>query len=103
MRRVVAISVAAVLLACLGCTEGRWSFLNKKEPHGNLGPLPAETPSVAALVHYLNENAARTDTLRCDELDMTTWQGVIPVSLRGKMLCQRPRNFRMSADFSGNR
>src|SRR5207253_6163960 len=65
------------------------------------GGPPSEVPSKEALVQYLNDNSQRVQTLRCDDLDLTCSQGIQTVGLRGKMMCQRPRNFRMSADHWG--
>jgi len=97
--RYVATSLGlAGLVVLAGCNT--FAFL-RPEQTGRSNPLPTEVPSKEALVQYLNDNAKRVQTLRCDELDLTCSEGIQTVGLRGKLMCQRPRNFRMSADHWG--
>jgi len=98
MRR-FAPSVGMVLLALLaGCTNTRWGFLNKdKAPDVAVGPPPTKE----ALVAYLNDNASRLQSVRADDLDITVHAGAVPVGLRGRMVTQKPRGFRMSGDALG--
>src|SRR4051812_21039777 len=101
MRNVVGVCITATLLASLGCTEGRWGLI-RKETGGGGGPVNNDkVPSVESLVSYLNENASRTESVRCSDLSLTVYQGVVPVTLGGQMVCQRPKNFRLSAEMLG--
>jgi hypothetical protein len=59
---------------------------------------PAQAPGAGALVTYLNDNADRVQSVNCETLDLQCQQGLrVPIGLRGRMVCQKPRNFRMSA------
>lgn len=62
---------------------------------------PAEAPSKEAVLAYLNDNASRVQSVRCKELDITAKQGLQSVGLRGQVVCQKPRNFRMGANVLG--
>jgi hypothetical protein len=62
---------------------------------------PAEVPTAAQLVYYLNDNADRVKTVRCDSLDLQCSQGLRSATLYGRMVCQKPRNFRMAAKVFG--
>jgi hypothetical protein len=97
MKKILALTLGGLVLA-VGCT--RWNMLN---PQTNPAPTPGNTPSVAAVVKYLNENSSRIKTLRCDELDMTCSVGLQSFGLRGKMIAQQPKNFLMGADSLGKR
>jgi hypothetical protein len=59
-------------------------------------------PTAQALVDYLNDNAHRVQSLECSELSLDCRQGVQTVGLHGKMVCQKPRNFRMGASALGS-
>jgi len=61
---------------------------------------PDSHPSAKQLVDYLNDNAQRMRTLRCD-LDLTVTTGTNAVGTRGKMLIQQPRNLRLIIDSLG--
>jgi hypothetical protein len=54
------------------------------------------------LVDYLNDNAHRVHSFECSELSLDCRQGVQTVGLHGKMVCQKPRNFRMGANALGS-
>jgi hypothetical protein len=89
-----------VLLAlAAGCANTRWGFLNRDQDRTPLGP----PPGAEALVAYLNDNAGRIQSLRCDDLSITVSQGNMPVGLVGKVMVQKPRSFRMAGDALGNR
>src|SRR5262245_12360675 len=62
---------------------------------------PAEAPTKEAILAYLNDNASRVQSVRCKELDITAKQGMQSVGLRGQVVCQKPRNFRMGANVLG--
>jgi hypothetical protein len=62
---------------------------------------PQEAPSAAALVAYLNDNARRIQTLDCSDLDLDAKQKMQSVGLRGWLVCEKPRNFRLAAKVLG--
>ena len=94
--------VSGFAVTALGLLAGCNTFgLLRPDQQTRGGAAPTEVPSKEALVEYLNSNAQRVKTLRCDELDLTCSQGIQTVGLRGKLMCQQPRNFRMSADHWG--
>jgi hypothetical protein len=99
----IASLIAVVLLAAVlaGCANTRWGFLNRdKEPDVVLGP----PPSKEAVVAYLNENASRLQSVRADDVDITVHAGaagaVVPIGLRGNLMTQKPRAFRLAGSFA---
>lgn len=99
MRHVPVLTALTVVLALAGCSSLRMGSVVRPE---NSKP-PGDLPSVSALVNYLNDNAGRIQSVRVAELDLTCTQNLQSFGLRGKMMAQKPRNFRMSADSLGNR
>jgi hypothetical protein len=99
MRPLLTISSVALLALLAGCTNTRWGFLKPEKDRPTQGPPPPKE----AVVAYLNENAGRIQTFRSDELSITVHQGVVPVGLRGTLMTQKPRGFRMSGDALGSR
>lgn len=95
-------TVFGVLALTVGLTVGctRLPFLKGPEPRP---PVSGETPPVAAIVNYLDENSRRIQTVRCMDVDLTCSKGLQSFGLRGKMMTQKPRNFLMSCDLLGNR
>src|SRR5690242_2562384 len=90
------------LLLVAGCTNTRLGFLNRPD---NPPPSNRPTPTVTALVDYLNNNAQHVRTLRCEDMELTASQGlgiVRAMSLNGKLACAQPRSFRMDAEVAGN-
>jgi hypothetical protein len=100
MRRPLPRSCVLFLALLAGCTNTRWGFLTKN-PEPDRPTAPA--PSKEALVAYLNDNAGRMQSVRSGNLDITVHQGVVPIGLRGQMMTQKPRSFRMSGDVAGSR
>lgn len=99
MRSLVACCGLGVLAVLAGCTNTRWGFLNKNDDRPVTGPPPTKE----AVVAYLNDNAGRIQSFRSDDLSITVHQGLVPIGLSGKMMTQKPRNFRLSGDALGNR
>lgn len=97
------IAVLASLLALVaGCNSTSWNFLDKGD-RGLVKPAnPGAAPSVASLVAYLNENASRVRSLRVNEMNVTAKMGIQQFDLRGLMLAEKPRNFRMKAKVLGS-
>jgi hypothetical protein len=95
MRRVGLLLVLGALLLVTACTP-RWNFMRPDKQEIDDQHTPA--PTVAQLVDYLNENSRRLQCLRCPDLSLTCSQGSqLPITLHGQMVCQQPRNFRMTA------
>ncbi len=82
------------LLTVTGCADN-WNFLRKgpevKMAEGN------NVPSAEVLVNYLNKNAQLVHSIQCNDIDLDAQQGLQPIGLTGKMACEQPRSFRMSA------
>jgi hypothetical protein len=70
---------------------------DRKPPPPN---LPQKPPDAAALVSYLNQNAARVQSVRA-KVDIDAKQGKQPVGLGGHLACQKPRDFRLKANVLG--
>jgi hypothetical protein len=93
------IGLAGVLLLS-GCADSKWSIFR---PSHESVQLPAtQPPDVPGLVRYLNNNAALIQSLKCANVDLDCKQGLQQFHIRGKLACQKPRNFRMLADALGN-
>jgi hypothetical protein len=97
MRHVVFGSTLAALVLATGCTTTKWNMNRGKEEVR----VSTEVPSAPALVNYLNDNANRVKSVRCASLDLQCSQGLRSVGLSGQMVCQKPRNFRLSAKVFG--
>lgn len=97
------LTIASLAACALGLFAGcQNSFLRKDS--GGAAPVArvtSATPTSQELVAYLNDNARRLQSLDCRELDLQASQGNDTVGLMGKMVCQKPRNFRMSANVAG--
>jgi hypothetical protein len=91
------VGLGAALLAG-GCTH--WPGLRRDQPERPL-PATAEAPPAANLVAYLNTNARLVQAVQCDEVAMDCMQGRQAVGLDGKLVCQKPRDFRLKANLLG--
>jgi hypothetical protein len=96
MRHVVFGWTLPALVLATGCTTTKWNMNRKEEVQ-----VTTQVPSAAALVKYLNDNADRVKSVRCASLDLQCSQGLRSVGLSGQMVCQKPRNFRLSAKVFG--
>src|SRR5436190_212233 len=92
----LALGVTLVLASC----DPRWQNLHNPTPPPAT-PRPGDTPSAAALVSYLNDNARRVQSVDCRDLDLDAKQKLQSIGLSGWMVCQKPRNFRMGANVTG--
>jgi hypothetical protein len=94
MRRAAALGLGTLLLA-VACTP-RMQFLRKDRPERDDVLTPP--PTAEQIVAYLNDNSSRLQSLRCQDLELTVKQGLAPgIGLHGQLMCQQPRNFRLSA------
>ena len=70
-------------------------------------PRPCASPTVRGLVDYLNDNAARLQTLKVEDMSIDATMGTQSIALQGILLAEKPRvpptapNFRMKANFFG--
>jgi hypothetical protein len=88
--------VAAALLAATGHGPAQAD----DKPEFSLR-VPSGEPSAALLLAYLNDNAHRVRTLRCD-LDLDVRQGEQAVGLSGQLAYRGPRNLRITARLLGH-
>src|SRR4051794_3898885 len=95
MRNVAAMLGLGTLLLLAGCSNSKWGMI--RTPGPGTGPVPSETPTATVLVNYLNDNGQKIQSLECLQMDLDCKQKMQMVGLSGKMVCQKPRNFRMSA------
>ncbi len=93
------LGIATLLLLAGGCADTKWAFLRKSP---DTARLPEGTPSADQLVAYLNANAQKIQSLECQELDVGCKENGREFGLRGTLVCQKPKNFRMRAHALGN-
>jgi hypothetical protein len=98
--RSVSVAVLPVLFLA-GCTSLPFTRGITGSPSAGLR-INSATPSAAELVASLNDNARRVQTIQCSDVDLDCQQGAQPVGLRASLVCQKPRNFRMSGKIMGN-
>lgn len=91
-----ALGLGALLLLS-GCADSKWSIFRHPQdsPQLTAGQPP---PTAAQLVAYVNANAVQIKSLRCSDVDLDCQQGYQQFHIRGKLACQKPRNFRMQAE-----
>ncbi len=89
--RILALGLLVAFTA--GCESTRWNWL-KRDPQDSVAKA-GTAPSVAGLVHYLNDNAGRVRTLKVDEAAIDTSFENQTFSVRGRLFAAKPRNFRM--------
>lgn len=92
------LGLGALLLAT-GCENSKWAIFRNREH----APIPTDNPSAAHLVGYLNGNAQQIRSLECLSLNMDITHGIQQFNVPGRMICQKPRNFRMVAEMVGAR
>lgn len=86
-------------LVIAGC---HWPFMrNNQQAVPPQAQATAEVPTAAALIAQLNANAQHVQSVDCRDLDLDARQGRQAVGLTGWMVCQKPKNFRMSGKVVG--
>src|ERR1019366_4246541 len=90
--RVICLGFLAI--AATGCESTRWNWL-KREPTNDVVAKGGANPTTKGLVDYLNNNASRVRTLKVDDLDVDANFDKQPINLRGRILAEKPRSFRM--------
>ncbi len=90
--------VALGMLAAAGCSNGPGArFYPKPEPAAP--HLTSTAPSSAELVAHLNQQAQTVKALEAQDLSIKASQGGLnEYSLKGMLLYQKPRNFRLVAE-----
>jgi hypothetical protein len=98
MRRcVIVVGLAALLSALPACNQTHWNLFNKRDDNT---PVAGTPQSVEDLVKYLNDNSSRLQNVRAQDIGLEVRKGILPpVTLRGTMVCEQPRNFRLAATF----
>jgi len=93
MRHVTTAAGLGAVLLLAGCNQ-----LWHKNPSAEVAtqPLPRDL-TAAKLVAYMNDNAAKVQTVRCNGLDLDCKQGFQSVHLTANMACQKPNGFRLVA------
>lgn len=100
MRPICSLLLPVALVALCGCSGSKWGFVR---PSGSVPTANAYTPTAATLVSRLNANSQQLTSIECKELDLDAYQkGQAVPHLRAKMVCAKPKYFRMSASVVGN-
>jgi hypothetical protein len=100
MRKAARLSLG-VLLLLTACTP-RWNSFRGGDQRERTDSINQPAPTVEQLVTYLNENSKRLQCVKVEDLEVTPSHGGPGlIALHGKMVCQQPRNFRMTADLTG--
>lgn len=92
--------IAACLLPSLGCDSWRKRPGPNPTPKDQAGPIGA--PTADALVSYLNREADRLSVIESTDVSLVAHvnKSRMP-GLTGFMVCEKPRNFRLTGDAIG--
>jgi hypothetical protein len=99
MSRLLPIFVFGTLLLTVGCTPPWSNVVNP--PNRGQGRYISETPTAAQLVSQLNATSQRLRSLECRDVDIQAKQGHQTIDVLGIMMCQQPRDFRITAKVVG--
>jgi hypothetical protein len=97
MRRWTFVLVLASV-SLVGCSSTRWNMFGGAGGRTDTGYL--ENPTREKLVYFINFNADRVQSVKCDHMYIQCSQGgpLRPsIGLDGTMACEKPRNFRLVA------
>jgi hypothetical protein len=84
-------TVSLFMIGCMGLTGSRRPAAPVQQAYID------RTPTAHELVAYLNANAGRLRSLDSHDLDLDVQAGKQSFGLRGTLLCQKPKNFRLQA------
>lgn len=99
MRIVTAVFLTFSLLSA-GCEALKRKTKDPIDPPVNVGQQG--TPSAANLVNYLNQQADRLTVIETSDMSVVSHvQGRRMPGLTGFMVCEKPRNFRLTAEAFG--
>lgn len=90
----------AFLLLLTGCTN--FPMMRPGSPPPPPAPIPQEVPTPDSLIGYLNYHSRQVQSIDVKDLDLDAKQNGQGAGLRGWMVCQKPRNFRMVAKVVAN-
>ena len=94
------VAVGLGLLAVTGCAQdSKWNFLRRTPDNARVA---VENPTQAELVAYLNRNAQQIQSIQCSMISMDTRMNGTPFNIPGRMVCQKPLNFRLVAETLGS-
>ena len=65
-------------------------------------PIPQEVPQADSLIDYLNYHSRQVQSINVADLDLDAKQNGQGAGLRGWLVCQKPRNFRLVAKVIAN-
>jgi hypothetical protein len=91
MRNLWVLCGLASVLVAAGCADSKWALFRNHQST----PRASANPKADDLVAYINGNARQLRSIQCPYLDMTCRQGIQQFGLRGQMVCEQPRNFRL--------
>ena len=104
MRSISAGASLFVLLFAVGCNLAPWRRPSPEIGGGGVAPS-GTTPTVDNLVKYLNENAKKIEpgqAINCTNLTIDINADGNTIGVSSMMVCQTPRNFRMSGVVASN-
>jgi hypothetical protein len=90
--------LGAMVLFC-GCADSKWGLIRHSQDAA--ARMPTERPTAAQMVAYLNNNAQRIQSLQCTNVDLDCMQGIQSFHVRGKLACQKPKDFYLQAEAVG--
>ncbi len=90
---------SALLVSCLLLSGCEWLQNKRPRPTNPEIQTQRQTPTAAALVAYLNNEADRLSVIESNEVSLTAHvQKQRLPGLKGFMVCEKPRSFRLTAD-----
>jgi hypothetical protein len=99
MRSLSSLLGLAALVVVAGCNTSKWGHFKNADTGQRYAN---ETPTADQLVGQINRNAAQISSLTCQDMDLDCKYKVQQFGLRAQMVCQKPRNFRMTANALGS-
>ncbi|MBM3996070.1 MAG: hypothetical protein FJ303_18255 [Planctomycetes bacterium] len=88
------------LITVTGCESTNWNWLKRDTTARDTGKLGTAV-TAKALVDYLNDNAARVQSVRYDDVAIDASLENQPFGARGRIYADKPKNFRMKVTALG--
>jgi hypothetical protein len=95
--RSVAVALGLGLVLFSGCDLLRPNTRTDPRPVG----APPPPPQVGQLVSYMNNNADRVQAIQATQVSIDCRQGNQAVGMEAKLVCQKPRYFRLKGSVMG--